>query len=274
MWIRRKEVKKLTEEVKALIQGEDIDIRQNKEGVMRILRNDIHTLATMKKEQLAITLQERDVLKNTIADISHQLKTPLTSMMIMADLLEDAPPETQLDFISNIKTTLERTEWLVSSLLKMAKLEAKTIEFKRETVSFKTLVEEAMDGLNIQFELKNQQLRLIGDGVFTCDKRWTVEALTNLLKNASEHSPKNATITVESGANPLSRWINIIDEGPGIKREDVGKLFKRFEISTTPSGFGIGIPLALSIMKSQFGDIGVDIGGKGRGATFTMKFYK
>lgn len=274
MWIRKASIKKLSDDIKRMIAGENIDIRDNREGPLRILKNDIQTLATYKKEQVDVLQQERDILKDTLADISHQLKTPLTSMMIMAELLIDAPPEKQAEFITNIQSSLHRTEWLVSALLKMAKLDAKAVEFKEETVSSDVLIEAALLPLKIQLELKQQEVRVINSQVFKCDKRWTAEALSNVIKNASEHAPLDSTIEIQVGSNPISMWISVTDEGEGLERDQIVKLFKRFEGSASLTGYGIGLPLALTIMKSQFGDIDIDGGGKGKGATITLKFYK
>ena len=274
MWIRRSDIKKLSADVKRLISGEDIDVRDNREGLLRILKNDIQTLATYKKEQVDSLQQERDILKNTLADISHQLKTPLTSMMIMSELLEGAPPEKQAEFITNIQSSLHRTEWLVSALLKMAKLEAKTVEFREEVINSEDLIEMALLPLNIQLELKEQEIEIIGSQEFNCDKRWTAEALSNIIKNASEEAPAASVIKVKVGTNPVCAWISVTDQGRGLDRSQIAKIFKRFEGSDNSKGYGIGLPLALTIMKSQFGDIDVDGGGKGKGATFTLKFYR
>ena len=273
MWIRKSSIEELSANVKRLIAGEEVDIRDNREGALRILKNDIQTLATYKKEQVDVLQQERDILKNTLADISHQLKTPLTSMLIMSELLEDAPPEKQAEFISNIQSSLRRTEWLVSALLKMAKLDAKTVEFKKEKVNSADLIEAALLPLKIQLELKEHAIEVIGVQEFNCDRRWTAEALSNVIKNASEHAPIGSKIKIVAGTNPLSTWISVTDQGKGLDRLQIAKIFKRFEGSGDSKGYGIGLPLALTIMKSQFGDIGVDGGGKGRGATFTLKFY-
>ena len=273
MWIKKSSIEQLAADVKKLITGEEIDIRDNREGALRILKNDIQTLASYKKEQVEILQQERDILKDTLADISHQLKTPLTSMMIMSELLEDAPPEKQAEFISNIQSSLRRTEWLVSALLKMAKLDAKTVEFRKEKINSTDLIETAISPLKIQLELKEQEIEVIGSQEFNCDKRWTAEALSNIIKNASEHSPVDSTIKVKVGINPICSWISVTDQGDGLDLLQIAKIFKRFEGSSNSKGYGIGLPLALTIMKSQFGDIDVDGGGKGKGATFTLKFY-
>ena len=274
MWISKKEIEQLSANIKRLITGEDIDVRDNREGHLRILKNDIHILATNKREQVDILQRERDILKDTLADISHQLKTPLTSMMIMAELLEDAPLDKQAEFITNIQSLLRRTEWLVSALLKMAKLDAKSVKFRLDVVNSNDLITAALTPLTIQLELQEQEVEVIGSESFLCDKRWTAEALGNVIKNASEYAPAGSKITIEVGGNPLCTWIAVTDSGPGLDRSQIAKIFKRFEGSDNTKGYGIGLPLALTIMKSQFGDIDVDAGGKGKGATFTLKFYQ
>ena len=274
MWVNKKTIESLSHDIKKLIDGDDIDIRNNREGSLNILKNDIHTLAMNQREQVDILKRERDILKDTLADISHQLKTPLTSMMIMSELLADAPPEKQTEFITNIKSSLNRTEWLVSALLKMAKLDAKSVEFNIDKVSSDDLISAAITPLRIQLELQEQSIEITGSESFTCDKRWTAEALSNVIKNAAEHSPFGATIMIEVGSNPISNWISVRDAGSGLERAQMAKVFKRFEGSNNATGYGIGLPLALTIMKNQGGIIEVEPGGRGVGATFTLKFYQ
>jgi signal transduction histidine kinase len=272
--ISKGEIEELSADIRKLIDGESIDFRDNKEGPLSILKNDIHTLAVLKSEQFDAIQRDRDALKDILADISHQLKTPLTSMMIMADLLEGAPPEKQSEFIVNLKTGLVQTEWLVSSLLKIAKLDAGAIEFSPEPVYAAELIELALDPLKILLEVKNQHIVCKGECVLYCDKRWTAEALTNVLKNASEYSPEGGEVVIESGANPISAWISVTDSGSGIKTADIASLFRRFEGSRSDKGYGIGLPLALAIMQSQNGDIEASGGGQGAGATLTLKLFK
>ena len=106
------------------------------------------------------------------------------------------------------------------------------------------------------------------------DKRWTVEALTNIIKNAIEHSPDKSKIEINCGENPMNYWISVKDSGTGMNRSSYSALFKRFAYSTSENGFGIGMPFALSIVKGQGGDIDIDFGGNGQGATFTLKLFK
>lgn len=223
MWIKKKEIEQLSKFVKGYSSGEELDIRENKEGSFNILKNDIYALVNTKNEQIKAVEAERDSLSDYMADISHQLKTPITSMMIMADLLEEADPEKQEEFIHNIQVSLNKMEWLVGALLKMAKLDAHAIDF---------------------------------------------------IKNAIEYSPDGSVIEIDSGENPMYSWISVKDSGMGMDKTEYAALFKRFENSTNENGFGIGMPLALSILKGQGGDIDVDFGGRGEGTTFILKFFK
>ena len=274
MWIRKKEIEQLSDFVKGYISGEELDIRDNREGAFPVLKNDIYSLVNKKNEQIKAIESERDILSEYMADISHQLKTPITSMMIMADLLEDAEPEKQAEFIHNIRFTLNKMECLVGALLKMAKLDAHVIDFVKKDVKASELVEAVKPSVAILLDVNNQTLELKNDCVINCDKRWTVEALTNIVKNAIEYSPKDQVIEIDSGTNPMYDWISVKDSGNGIGKEQYAALFKRFENSTNENGFGIGMPLALSIVKGQGGTIDVDLGGEGQGTTFVVKFFK
>jgi K+-sensing histidine kinase KdpD len=270
--VSKREIEKLSGKIRKIIDGQNVDLRDNREGALSILKNDIHTLANQKNEQVDALQKERDLLKNTLADISHQIKTPLTSMGIMADLLENAPPDKQAEFLANIRESLNRTDWLVSALLKMAKLEADAIEFSKTEINSGDLIEAALKPLRILLDIKNQSLEISGETALYCDKRWTAEALTNVLKNASEHSPAMTAINIQAGSNPICAWIRVRDSGTGIA--ETSNIFRRFNSFHSEIGYGIGLPLALAIMRSQNGDIEVDRGGGEKGAAFTLKFYK
>lgn len=274
MLIKKREIAKLSADIRKTIDGQKIDFRDNREGVWGILKNDIHTLASLKNEQVDALQHERDSMKDTLANISHQIKTPLTSMMIMADLLETAPPDKQAEFLSNIKIGFKRLDWLASALLKIAKLDAGTVEFSKESIQSSTLINLALEPLQIILDVKNQSVEICGEAEFFCDKRWTAEALTNVLKNASEYSPMGGKIRIESGMNPICKWISVTDSGEGISNNKIASLFKRFEGSRSDKGYGIGLPLTLSIMRGQNGDIEVEGGGNGCGATFVLKLFK
>ena len=274
MWIRKDEVTALSAKLRRAISGEAVEFRDNQEGVLSMLKNDLHTLvAQLSAERDAANAAKSD-FADYMADITHQLKTPVTSMMLMADLLETAPPEAQAAFLANIRQSLARMDWLLDTLLKLAKLDAGAVAFAPQEVALEALVEAAVQPLAILMDVQAQRVEVSGTVTLQCDKRWTTEALTNLIKNACEASPPGSVIAVEGGENPLYRWLSVRDAGRGLTQAEMASLFTRFESTKHGKGFGIGLPLALAIVRGQHGDIDVDAGGKGQGATFTMKFYK
>lgn len=274
MWVSKKEIETLSDVVKGYVSGEEVDIRDNKEGAFSILKDDIYRLVELQKEQLENTAKERDILAEYMSDISHQLKTPITSMSIMADLMEDADPEKQAEFIHNIKLMLGKMDWLVKTLLSMAKIDAGTVEFSKKIIQVSELLKEVMPSISILLDINELTVELIDDISITCDKRWTVEALTNIIKNAIEHSPTGTQIEVSSGENAIYKWISVRDFGEGIDKATYAKMFQRFQYSTNESGFGIGMPLALSIMKGQGGDIDIEKPEDRKGTIFILKFFK
>ena len=261
MWISKKELLSLSEGIRAALDGQPFDPRDNREGAFSILKNDIYTLTHAGQEQRNVLEEEKEHLAEYLSDISHQLKTPISSILLMTELMTDAPEKTQQEF-------------LLSVLLKMAKLDSSVVNFHAEEILVSHLLGEALKSLDIILDIRNQTIRLSHDLSISCDKKWTVEAMINLLKNASECSRENSEIVIDSGQNPLYDWISVTDAGEGLKDKQIAGLFRRFEGSQKENGYGIGLPLALSVMRAQNGDIEVAPGGNGEGATFLMKFYK
>ncbi|ONI47670.1 two-component sensor histidine kinase [Candidatus Epulonipiscioides saccharophilum] len=272
MLIRKSEITKLSNNIRKAINGEIIDFRDNEEGSLSVLKNDIYNFINIKNGQIDAAVLEHKAMSEYIENISHQLKTPITSMNIMMDLIEDAPREKQAEFLLGIRSSLNQMEWLTATLLKMAKLDNKRVEFFKKETAVRELLDISVKSLEILLDIKNQRVILENDILINCDKKWTAEALTNIIKNAIEYSKENTAIKVNSGENPIYSYISIEDSGEGIKKEDYKKLFTRFENSR--NGYGVGLPLALSIIRSQDGDIDVDLGGNGRGAIFTIKLFK
>ena len=284
MWVNRQTIEKLSADVRRVADGESADLLDNREGSLSILRNDIQTLARLKQEQADALQKDKDRLKDSLSDISHQLKTPLTSMLVMADLLETAPPEKQKELIRNLQTGLTRTQWLTDALLKMAKLDADAVEFNIRKADAREVIARALEPLSILLEIKDQEIRTAGKANLTCDVRWTAEALSNVVKNASEHAPAGKPIFIACGENPICAWISVTDSGSGLKPDRIARLFRRFQ-GGAPAGYGIGLPLAQTILRGQNGDIDVDgeslpphvaelADAAYTGATFTLKLYK
>ena len=274
MWISKQEIEELSDIVKGYASGDRTDIRDNKEGAFSILKNDIYSLVDLQNEQLQNTQKQRDILAQYMSDISHQLKTPITSMSIMIDLLETADEEKQAEFISNIKFMLGKMEWLVKTLLSMAKIDAGAVDFIKKPMKVSELLEEVLPSVSILLDINSLTIKQLNDTEIACDKRWTVEALTNIVKNAIEHSPEDTVIEIDSGENAIYNWISVRDHGEGIDKSQYAALFQRFQSSTNESGFGIGMPLALSIMKGQGGDIDIEVPPDNLGTVFILKFYK
>lgn len=277
---RYDEIKKLSGYLRQISSGDySLDVRDNYEGELSILKNDIYKVTAMLAEQSSFLQQDKIQLTNAISDISHQLKTPLTSMMIMTDLLRDSklPIKKRAEFTHNIRIQLERIEWLVSSLLKLSKIDAGTAYFKREHVLVKKLIAKALDPLGIPMEIKEQSVCVTGeDSVsFIGDLNWTTEAFINILKNCVEHTPKGGSITISFSENLLFTELIINDNGVGIAKEDLPYIFKRFYKgkNATEGNIGIGLAMAHSIITNQKGDIEVT-SEKDKGTQFRIKFYK
>ncbi|WP_411747405.1 sensor histidine kinase, partial [Psychrobacillus psychrotolerans] len=171
-----------------------LDVRDNQEGELSILKNDIYKVTLMLSEHSALLQHDKVQLTNAISDISHQLKTPLTSMTVMADLLSEPelPPEKRREFTRNIRIQLERIGWLVSSLLKFSKIDAGTVQFKKDSISVRTLFQKSLEPVLIPMDIKEQTVSIKGDDAvsFLGDLNWTAEAVINILKNCVEHTPE------------------------------------------------------------------------------------
>ena len=277
---RYREIEKLSNYLRKITNGDyNLDIRDNVEGELSILKNDIYKVTLMLSEQSSYLQQDKVRLTNAISDISHQLKTPLTSMMVMADLLghPNLDVAKRKEFTHNIQAQLERIEWLVTSLLKLAKIDADIVQFKKDIVPANVLVQKAVQSVLIPMDIKQVSLEISGDNdvSFLVDLNWTSEALINILKNCIEHTDEGGSISISFVENTLYTELKIQDSGKGILIEDLPYIFKRFYKGKNAGeeSVGIGLALSYSIIKSQQGDIEVK-SEIGEGTTFLIKFYK
>ncbi len=277
---RYREIARLSSYVRRISGGDySLDLRDNKEGELSVLKNDINKVTLKLMEQSSLLQKDKVRLSNAIADISHQLKTPLTSMTVMADLLS----ETKLDdrkreeFTHNIRVQLQRIEWLVSSLLKLSRIDAGTVQFSTERTTAAALIRKALEPVLIPMDIKEQLLSLQGEetAFLQVDINWSAEALTNILKNCVEHTPQGGKISISYKENPLFTEIIIEDNGKGIARQDLPHIFKRFYKgkNSGSDSIGIGLNLAHSIITAQNGNIEVK-STEGSGTQFTIRFYK
>jgi signal transduction histidine kinase len=277
---RYREIGKLSGYLQQIANGDfRLDVRDNHEGELSLLKSNIYKVTKMLSEQGTVLHEDKTKLTNAISDISHQLKTPLTSMMVMADLLRDKQldDEKRSEFTRNLQVQLERMEWLVSSLLKLSKIDARTITFKKEEIQVSSLIQTAIEPLLIPMDIKMQTYSITGEDQVTLvgDFNWITEALINIIKNCVEHTPEKGTITIHFSENALFTEIVISDNGKGISKEELPYIFKRFYKGKNASdeSVGIGLAMAYSFITSQQGDIEVT-SEVGVGTTFHIKFYK
>lgn len=277
---RYREIEKLSSYLRQISSGNDsLDVRDNQEGELSILKNDIYKVTLMLSERRSLLQQDKIQLTDAISDISHQLKTPLTSMTVMADLLRDPelPQAKRTEFTRNIRIQLERIDWLVTSLLKLSKIEAKTVSFKKDRVRVNMLVQKALEPVLIPMDIKDISVSVQGEDTvaFVGDLQWTAEALINILKNCVEHTEEGGAIAISFSENALFTEIIIADNGKGIPKEDLPYIFKRFYKGKNASegSIGIGLSMAHSMITSQNGVIDV-ASGKDKGTQFRIKFYK
>ncbi len=251
-----------------------IDIKDYCEGDISNLKNDIYKMTIKLKEQSELLIKEKKYLEETLQDISHQIKTPLTSMYMINDILFNSKDQNvKKEFLIKNKNQIERIEWLVTSLLKLSRLESGTVKLKKEKINLKELIDKAIEPINVFLELKNIKLiKNIEDTTINVDINWTVEALLNIIKNACEHTLDK--IEIIGSTNPLYTEIKIVDNGVGISKKDIKHIFERFyKGNHNKESIGIGLNMSKKIINLQNGLIEVS-SKEGVGSTFIIKLYK
>ncbi len=255
-----------------------LDIDDNQEGELSILKNEVYKTTIMLKEIAENSLNDKNLLKDSLSDISHQLRTPLTAMNIMLDnLIDDPDMDSKLrqEFIKDIRRETINISFLVESLLKLSRLDANSVKFKNSETTVKSILEEAIKNVSVLADLKDIKILVSGDEniKINCDKKWQIEAITNILKNAIEHSDKNSKIEINYMQNKLYTKLEIKDYGKGISKEDLPHIFERFYKSKNSSSesAGIGLALAKSIVQKSNGYINVE-SEVNIGSKFTIKY--
>lgn len=260
-----------------LIGGTPLPIREYEEGELSILANQIQKITLCLTEASETVKADKVYLADSLADISHQLRTPLTAMNLTATMLrsKELSTERRIELARELQSLLTRTDWLVESLLKLSKLNAGTVDLAKDAVSVKSLIDRASEPLGIPMDLRNQRLTVqCADEGFTGDLVWTAEALGNILKNCMEHTPDGGTITVTAEETALFTQITVEDTGPGFSEKDIPHLFERFYkgSNASESSYGIGLALARTVISAQNGTVQAMNGS--HGAKFVIKFYK
>lgn len=279
-WNQDRKLKELDRYLLTVLAGNyNLDIRDYEDGILSSLKNDVYKMSVLLKEDKERALEQQKYLESVLSDISHQLRTPLTSMYVMNDLLSDGKVrgKQKKEILNKNRAQLERIEWLITTLLKMSQIDAGTVTFKEEKVVTKELIKKALEPINIPIELKKQTVLIVGDKKSTVilDQKWTVEAFVNLLKNAHEHTPVGGMIIIKITDNPLFTEFLIQDNGTGIAKEDLPHIFERFYKGKNSSSesIGIGLNMSKTIIQKENGTIMVD-STEGKGTTFTIRFYK
>ena len=254
-----------------------LDIRSYEEGRLSILKNDIYKITVKLKEQTDMAINEKNNLEMILSDISHQIKTPLTSMYVINDLLKSdkLSKKEKIEFLNKNESQLERIEWLVTSLLKLSRLDNGFVKLKKEKVEVAKLIDNCLNPLLIPIELKNQYVvKHIDQFEIDIDFNWFSEAIINILKNAHEHTNAFGTIKVEASDNSMYSSIIISDNGTGISKQDLPHIFERFyKGNNQKESIGIGLNMAKKIIDLSGGEINV-LSTPTEGTTFIIKIYK
>lgn len=278
---KSKKIKEITKMISKINNRQfDIDINDFNEGELSILKNEISKTTTMLRQVADNSVKDKLNLKDSLGDISHQLKTPLTSITIMIDNILDSPDmdeKTRKKFLINIKREILNINFLVMSLLKLSKFDANVVKFNKESVYLKDIIIESIKNVSMIKELKNITIKVSGDDniKLLCDFKWQVESITNILKNSIEHTSEYGTVEVNYSENKLYTRILIKDNGKGIDNDDLPHIFDRFYKGKNGSddSFGIGLSLSKTIIEKEGGSITVK-STPNIGTIFTIKYLK
>lgn len=278
---RNRKIQELVDYIRKIEHGiYRIEIEENEEGELSRLQNELYKITVMLRESSELAGRQKKALADSVSDISHQLKTPLTSCLVLLDNLsesENMTEETRRRFLSEITRQLTAVSWLVQVLLKLSRLDAGVVELKEEELPVSVLIRGAIDKVGLLAEWKQIEIQITGEAE-TCikgDRHWLEEALVNLIKNAIKHSPEASEIQIQVEDNQVYTCIHVRDFGSGISYEDQKHIFERFYRSADAGedSVGIGLALAQEIVKRQNGYLTVE-SEPGHGTTFHMKFLK
>ena len=276
-----KKINEITKYIEEINRGNyKLNIEENTEDELSILKNELYKITIMLKEVAENSQKDKTTLKDSLSDISHQIKTPITSILIMLDNIlsdENMPEDIKKDFIKDIKREIINIKFLVESILKLSKIDSNSIKFIKKEVFIKDIINEAVKNVSMLSELKNIEIIVSGDDSIKtiCDLKWQVEAITNILKNCIEHSYENKKIYINYNQNNMYTELKIEDNGTGIDAKDLPHIFERFYKGKNSSSDSVGIGLALSksIIESNNGYIQVD-SKLNKGTTFIIKYLK
>ena len=279
LYCRERLYRKSENIIKDYINGNYIvHLPQSNEGTIYQLLSSVDQLATMLKAKNDTEQKTKEFLKNTISDISHQLKTPLSALMMYQEIIENEPEnsETVKEFSLKIGTALKRIEQLIQAMLKITRIDAGSISFEKSNYSISNILGHAISELTTRASNEKKEIVIDGDleQMLYCDIEWTSEAIGNIIKNALDHTDAGGKINISWEQTPAMIKIFITDNGHGISQEDIHHIFKRFYRSKNISdsqGIGLGLPLAKAIVEGQGGILSVQ-SERLQGTTFTLSF--
>lgn len=276
--IQKKQTMDIAKRIERINLGDySLQIDENSEDELSLLDNQIYRTTVKFREQAENSNKDKENLQKSLSDISHQLKTPLTSIIVMVDNIlddDDMPLEIRREFLNDIKHNTNTISFLVQSLLKLSKLDAEAVKFRYEQVEVKSIVDECIKNTAVMAEILGVRLETdCNDIILNCDKKWLCEAVTNIIKNCIEHS-HNGNIKITAEQNKLYTKISIKDNGSGIDKEDLPHIFERFYKGKNSSddSVGIGLSLAKTIIEKQGGYISVS-SELNKGSEFVIKFF-
>ena len=275
---RYQRLSSLADDINQILHGDSsMDFDHYSEGELSILHSEIYKMTVRLREQQQKLISDKKYLADSLADISHQLRTPLTSINLLVERLSASglTDKCRHQLTNELYELLSRIDWLITTLLKISKLDAGTVSFNKETVSLETLIKKSCSPLLIPIELHGQELIIRAEGDFYGDPAWTSEAVGNIVKNCMEHTPDGGRIEIDAAETALYSEIVIKDNGTGISPEDLPHIFERFYKGKDSDGksFGIGLALSRMIIAGQKGTVKAE-NRKNAGAMFTIRFYK
>lgn len=278
---RNQKVDEFVQYIRRIEQGVyQIPLDENEEEELSELKNELYKITVMLRETAELSKKQKQALSDSVSDISHQLKTPLTSCLILLDNMAESThmeEGTRRQFLAEITRQLTSVNWLVQVLLKLSRLDAGVVELKEEKIRIQQLLEQAIDKVALLAEWKEISIQVSGEmqAVISGDERWLQEAFINLIKNAIEHSPAKGEIQITVEDNQVYTGVRIRDYGCGISMEEQKHIFERFYRSSAAKedSVGIGLALAQEIIKRGNGSLTVE-SEVGQGTTFLIKFLK
>lgn len=277
----KKEINKITKYIRDINdKNYELKIKENTEDELTNLRNELYKITLMLRQQAENSEKDKENLAISLSDISHQIKTPLTSITIMLDEIKensDMDELTKQKFLFEISRQIEQISFLTISLLKLSKLDAEAIKFNNQNIKIENLINDAIETLEIPIEIKKQNLikNIEKDCCVQGDYKWTLEAITNILKNCIEHTGEGKSIYVNAKNTNMYTELEIRDEGEGIDEEDIKHIFERFYKgkNSGENSFGIGLALSKSILENQGATINC-YSKLGEGTSFKIRWIK